>query len=131
MDERFTLAARARSFRYAFRGLAALFRGEPNAWLHALAALAVCALGALLGLPRERWAWLVAAIAAVFAAEALNAALEALADAVHPAPHPLVARAKDLGAAAVLIAAAGAAAVGLLVLGPPLLAWLAARQGGG
>jgi diacylglycerol kinase (ATP) len=129
MAERFTLAARARSFRYAFRGLAALLRSEPNAWIHLLAAALACALGAFLDLPRAGWLWLAAAIAGVFAAEALNSALEALADAVHPAPHPLVARAKDLGAAAVLIASAGAAAIGLLVLGPPLLAWLAVRLG--
>jgi diacylglycerol kinase (ATP) len=127
MDERFSVGARARSFRYAFRGVGALLRSEPNAWIHLLAAGLVCALGAFLDLPRASWIWLAAAIAGVFAAEAFNSALEALADAVHPAPHPLVARAKDLGAAAVLFAAAGAAAIGLLVLGPPLFAWLAAR----
>jgi diacylglycerol kinase len=84
----------------------------------------------VLEIPREGWLWLVAAIAGVFAAEAFNSALESLADAAHPAPHPLVGRAKDLAAAAVLIAAAGAALIGLLVLGRPLLAWLAARLGG-
>jgi diacylglycerol kinase (ATP) len=130
MAERFTLAARARSFRNAFRGVALLFRSEPNAWIHLAAALAVCVLGVLLEIPREGWLWLVAAIAGVFAAEAFNSALESLADAAHPAPHPLVGRAKDLAAAAVLIAAAGAALIGLLVLGRPLLAWLAARLGG-
>ena len=36
--------------------------------------------------------------------------------------HPLIARAKDAAAGAVLVAAIGAAVVGLLVLGPPLLA---------
>jgi len=130
MAERFTLAARARSFRNAFRGVALLLRSEPNAWIHLTAALAACALGVLLEIPREGWLWLVAAIAGVFAAEAFNSALESLADATHPAPHPLVGRAKDLAAAAVLIAAAGAAAIGFLVLGRPLLAWLAARLGG-
>jgi diacylglycerol kinase (ATP) len=129
MDERLRPAARARSFRYAFRGVAALLRSEPNAWIHLAAALAVCGLGVMLELPREGWLWLVAAIAGVFAAEALNSALESLADAVHPDSHPLVGRAKDLGAAAVLFAAAGAAAIGLLVLGGPLLAWLTARLG--
>jgi len=126
MDERFTFAARLRSFGHAFRGVGFLLRSEPNAWIHALATLAVCALALALGLGLESWRWLLAAIAAVWAAEALNSALEALADAVHPAPHAGIGRAKDLGAAAVLIVALGAAAVGLLVLGPPLLARLAA-----
>jgi diacylglycerol kinase (ATP) len=121
MAGRLSLPARARSFRYAFRGLAALLRTQPNASIHVAAAAAACGLAAALGATRGDWLWLVAAIAGVLAAEALNSALEALADAAHPAPHPLVARAKDLGAAAVLIAAAGAAAIGLLVLGPLLL----------
>lgn len=126
MSGRRRLTERAESFRYAFRGLVQLVGQEPNARLHVLSTLAVCALALALDLPRESWAWLIAAIAAVWCAEALNSGLEALADATHPAPHPLVARAKDLGAAAVLLAAAGAAAVGLLVLGPPLLARFAA-----
>jgi diacylglycerol kinase (ATP) len=121
MAGRLSLPARVQSFRDAFRGVGALLRTQPNAWLHALATAAVCALALWLRVDRADWIWLVAAIAAVWTAETLNSALEALADAAHPAPHPLVGRAKDLGAAAVLIAAAGAAAVGLLVLGPPLL----------
>jgi diacylglycerol kinase len=126
MDPRMTLAARAESFRYAFRGLAFLLRSEPNAWIHAAAAVAACTLAAFLGVPRAEWLLIVVAVASVFCAEALNTALESLADAAHPERHPLVARAKDLAAAAVLIASLGAAAIGLLVLGPPLLAWLAA-----
>lgn len=126
MDERFTVPARLRSFRHAFRGLGFLVRDEPNAWIHALATLAVCVLAAALGVGLAAWCWLVAAMAAVWAAEALNSALEALADVAHPAPHPGIGRAKDLGAAAVLVTACGAAIVGLLVLGPPLLARLAA-----
>ena len=125
MSEPFSIAARVRSFGNAFRGLGVLMRSEHNARIHALATLAVCALAALLGLTRGDWLWLVAAIAGVWAAEALNSALEALADAAHPAPHPLVGRAKDLGAAAVLIVSLSAAVIGLLVLGPPLWRWAA------
>jgi diacylglycerol kinase (ATP) len=121
MAGRLSFPARVQSFRDAFRGIGTLLRTEPNAWLHAFATAAVCALALWLRVDRADWIWLVVAVAAVWAAEAMNSALEALADAAHPAPHPLVGRAKDLGAAAVLIAAAGAAAIGLLVLGPPLL----------
>jgi diacylglycerol kinase (ATP) len=58
---------------------------------------------------------------AVWTAEALNTAFELLCDVASPEFHPLVEKAKDVAAGAVLIAAIGAAAVGLLVLGPPLL----------
>ena len=79
------------------------------------------AAGAGLGVSRLEWCWLVAAIAWVWTAEALNTALESLADAVHPDRHPLVGRAKDAAAGAVLAASLGAAAIGLLVLGPYVL----------
>jgi diacylglycerol kinase (ATP) len=123
MSEPFSIAARARSFRNAFRGLGVMLRSQHNARIHVLATLAACALGALLGVSRGDWLWLTAAIAGVWAAEALNSALESLADATHPGPHPLVGRAKDLGAAAVLLVSLGAAVIGFLVLGPPLWRW--------
>jgi len=117
------LAERAASFGFALRGLAALAR-EPNAKIHAVAALAVVVLAALLELGRRDWALLALAIGLVLAAEAVNTALEALADHVAPGAHPLVARAKDVAAAGVLIAALAAVAVGIAVFAKPLLARL-------
>jgi len=121
------LKARAESFRHAGAGLVATLATEPNARIQLVIALLVVGLGLLLGLPRGDWCWLVVAIAMVFAAECMNTALESLADALAPDPHPLVGRAKDAAAGAVLCAALGAAGIGALVLGPPLLAWWGAR----
>lgn len=118
------LGRRAQSFGFAFRGLAQLFRSQANARIQAVVALLVIAVGTFLGLPARDWALLVLAISLVLALEAVNTAIESLADRVAPDRHPLVARCKDAAAAAVLIAAVGAAAVGLLLLGPPLLARL-------
>lgn len=115
---------RLRSFEHAFRGLAELLATQPNAWLHAAATAAAVALGLAFGLSRGEWAAVVGAIALVWTAEALNTAVELLADAARPEPHPLVGRAKDLAAAGVLFAAAGAALVGLLVYVPHLHALL-------
>jgi diacylglycerol kinase len=115
------LRRRARSFGFAWCGLGRLF-AEPNSKIHAAAALAVLVLAALLHLSPSEWALLVFAVALVFVTEAFNTALESLADAAVPAEHPLVGTAKDLGAAAVLIAALGAALVGALVLGSHLWA---------
>lgn len=115
---------RVRSFAWAFRGLAILAR-EPNAWIHALATVLVVAFALALDLPRRDWALLVLALGMVWVAEAVNTALEAACDVASPEAHPLVARAKDVAAGGVLLAAVAAAAVGFLVLGPPLLARLA------
>lgn len=118
------LVRRAQSFGFALRGLAQLFRSQANARIQAVVALLVIAVGSFLGLPARDWALLVLAISLVLALEAVNTAIESLADRVAPDRHPLVARCKDAAAAAVLIAAVGAAAVGLLLLGPPLMARL-------
>lgn len=117
----FSLAGRARSFAYAFRGFAVLLAGQHNAWLHAVATALVIAVAWWLRVSRAEWCILVLCIAVVWMAEALNTALEELADAVHPDRNPGVGRAKDVAAAGVLLAAIAAAVVGVLVLGPRLL----------
>lgn len=121
----FRWRARAASFGHAVRGVADLVRTQHNAWIHLGATVGIVILGTVLRVGRHDWALLALAAAGVWTAEALNSAVEFLADALHPAPHPLVGRAKDVGAAGVLLAAAGAVVVGLLVFGPPLLDWCA------
>lgn len=111
-----------RSFPYAFAGVGIVVRSQTNAWVHALATFAVAALAAALRVDRLEWCLLILAVGMVWAAEAANTAIECLADAVHPDPHPLIGRAKDVGAGAVLLASAAAASVGLLVFLPRLLA---------
>ena len=125
-DEAFSVRKRIESFGYAIRGIATLFSSQHNAWIHAAATLAVVCLALSLRLDRLEWALLVTAIAMVWAAEAFNSALEWLCDVVSPEHHPLVGKAKDVAAAAVLIVSLAAAIVGCLVMGPPLWAALSA-----
>ncbi|NLT62447.1 MAG: diacylglycerol kinase family protein [Candidatus Hydrogenedentes bacterium] len=112
------LTARAASFRNAFRGVSVLFRTQPNMRLHGAAAVSAAIAGGWLGLSRTEWLWVVAAIGAVWAAEAFNTALEFLADAVSAEYHPRIGRAKDAAAAAVLFACAAAAVIGVMVFWP-------------
>ena len=116
----FQFTGRIRSFAYAFAGIATMLRSQHNAWIHAAATVAVCALGLILGLSTAEWCWIVLAIMSVWTAEALNTAFEFLADAASPEFHPLVKHAKDVAAGAVLIAAIGAVAIALLVFAPRL-----------
>jgi len=111
---------RLKSFSYALQGLAHLLRTQLNARVHLLAALLVCGAGMVVGLSRAEWLWIVVAIVLVWSAEAFNSALEQLADVLHPEQHPGIGRAKDMAAAAVLIAAGGAAVIGMLVFVPHL-----------
>ncbi len=112
------------SIRFALAGVAHTLRTQRNFKIHlALAALAL-ALAVWLGLPRGESAALLLAIGLVLQAELLNTAVEAAVDKASPEIHPLAGIAKDCAAGAVLVSALIAIAVGLLVLGPPLLARL-------
>ncbi len=121
--EPFTIRHRIRSFRDAFRGLWIMLRSQHNAWIHALATVVAVVAGIVAGLTPLQWCAIVLAIGAVWTAEALNTALELLADAASPEPHPLVGKAKDVAAGAVLITALGAVIVALLVFGPLWFGW--------
>ncbi len=115
---------RAKSFKYAFEGWWYVLRTQHNAWIHALISMAVLVLGLWLRIPLRDWAIIILAMMAVWMAEFLNTAIEAVVDMVTPEFHPLAKAAKDVAAAAVLVGAIGSALVGLLLLGPPLLAKL-------
>lgn len=116
----FSLSARLSSFRFASRGLWTMVWTQHNAWIHALASAAVCSLGFLLKIDEHDWCIVVLGIVSVWTAEALNTAFEFLADVASPDFHPLVEKAKDVAAGAVLISAIGAAIVGIIIFWPHL-----------
>jgi diacylglycerol kinase len=116
------IRSRILSFRHAFRGWWYVIRTQQNAWIHAVVTLLVILLGFLLDLPIRDWAVLFVTICMVWMAEFINTSLEAVVDLASPFQHPLAKVGKDVGAAAVLIAAIASVVVGLLILGPPL--WL-------
>ena len=118
METPFRFTGRIRSFKFAFAGIWTMVRTQHNAWVHAVATVAVVTAGLLFTVSAAEWCWLVLAIMAVWTAEALNTAFEFLADAASPGFHPLVKHSKDVAAGAVLISAIGAIVIGVLVLGP-------------
>ena len=114
------LKSRALSFRYAFHGWWFVIHTQKNAWIHAIVSIIVVFLALWLGLSAWDWAVIIIAIAMVWTAEFLNTALEAVVDLASPERNHLAKVGKDVGAAAVLIAASSSAIIGLLILGPPL-----------
>lgn len=83
-------------------------------------------LGLWLSISRIEWVVIIFVITLVWLAEFLNTALEAVVDLASPEQNHLAKVGKDVGAAAVLIAAGAAVIVGLVILGPPLWAKLRA-----
>src|SRR5215467_8732538 len=104
-------ASRLGSFRHAFAGWWYVLRSQRNAWIHAVASVAVFAVGFWLGLGRLDWAILLLTVALVWVAEFVNTAVEAVVDLLSPDIHPLAKASKDVAAAAVLIAALAAVGV--------------------
>lgn len=122
MTDPFQLVRFPRRLGAAVRGLGYLLRSSPNARSHLLATAVAIGLGAWLRISRGEWLWITAAIGGVWAAEALNSAVETLADRITREHDALIGRAKDLAAGGVLAAALAAAAIGLIVFVPRLLA---------
>ena len=116
------LESRVRSFSYALRGWWFVIRTQRNAWIHAIVSITVIILCIWLRLDARDWAIIILAIAMAWTAEFLNTALEAVVDLASPQHHQLAQVGKDVGAAAVLIAAASSVLIGFLIIGPPL--WL-------
>ncbi len=108
-------------FRDAFRGVAFGVRDQSSFRVHFATAIAVLAAAAFLRLDRVQWCLLILSVSGVLVAEMFNTALEHLAKAVDRSHNPHIANALDIGSAAVLIAAFGAALVGAVVLGLRLL----------
>jgi diacylglycerol kinase len=115
------IVSRTHAFRHAFRGWWYVIRTQRNAWLHAVVTTLVILVAFWLHLQMRDWAVLLVTIALVWTAEFINSALEAVVDLASPQNHPLAKVGKDVGAAAVLIAALTSVLVGLLILGPPLI----------
>lgn len=113
--------SRLQAFGYAISGWAYVIRSQRNAWIHAVFSAAALLVSFWLELPLEKIALIVLTITMVWTAEFLNTALEAVVDLASPQNHPLAKVGKDVGAAAVLIAALASIMIGLLVLGPPLM----------
>jgi len=106
------------SFGHALSGVRRLLFRERNGRIHLALAVAVVLAGLAFGISRADWLWIVAAIALVWTAEALNTALETLCDTLHPERAEGIRHTKDLAAGAVLVAALGAVLIGGLVFFP-------------
>lgn len=116
-----SLIKRLQSFGFAFKGLKTLFQTQVNARIHAVAMVFVTVLGFYFKISASEWCSVIFAFALVLSAEALNTAVEFVVDLVSPQYNPLAGKAKDVAAAAVLITAMGAVAVGIIIFLPKIL----------
>ncbi len=119
--KRFSLIARARSFNHAFRGIGIIFKTQHNAWVQAVIAVGVLALGVWLQINSREWCLIILSMFSVLAAEGFNTALEIDIDLTSPDDHPYARDTKDVAAGAVLLTVIGASIVGLIIFLPKIL----------
>ena len=120
-SEKFSFTKRIKSFSYAFNGFKIMFQNEHNSRIHLVLAVFVVLAGVLTEISRMEWIAISFAISLVFICEIINTAIEYLANFVSPDYHELIKKVKDLGAAAVLLAAINSVVVGLFVFVPKII----------
>jgi len=112
---------RVKSLGYALAGWLYMMRYQKNTRIMSVSSIVMFVFALWLQIDFTSWAILILTITAVWMAEFLNAAVEAVVNLATPEFHPMAKVAKDVAAAAVLLGAVASILVGLLILGPPLL----------
>lgn len=107
------------SLRYALVGLKTAYREERNLRFHVSAITLVVIMGLIFNVTISEWLWLFLSIFLVISSEVWNSAIENVVDlATNYKRHPLAKKAKDMAAAAVLLAAIFSLITATLIFGP-------------
>lgn len=117
---RFSLAARKRSFGYAWKGILIAVKSQHNLWIHFIVLALVIILGLICRLEVYEWLVIIAVSGLVITAEIFNTAVEYLVDLVSPKWNEKAGIIKDLAAGAVLVSAVTAAVCGIMIFLPHL-----------
>lgn len=111
-----------KSFGYALKGLHQMVKTEQNARIHLMATVTVLIAALLLGLTATEWCLILLCMALVWAAEAFNTAIETVTDHLFKERNETARIIKDVAAGAVFVCALAAAACGLIIFIPKILA---------
>lgn len=121
MPKETLLKNRINSIGYAFRGMFLLLRTEASIKIQSVIALWVTVAGFYFNVSILEWIAQLLAIGMVMGMEALNTAIEKLADYIQPVHNRKIGLIKDISAGAVMIVAIIASIVGLIIYVPKLI----------
>jgi diacylglycerol kinase (ATP) len=110
-----------RSFGFAFKGLRYATVTQLNFRVHLAATLLAVFTGYVLHISTNEWQWIMLCVVLVLIAELVNTSIEFLTDLVSPDYNELAGHVKDIGAAAVVIAALFALITGMIIFLPKIL----------
>jgi len=114
------LQGRIKSVKYALKGIWLLLTTEYSSMIQFWIAIIMTIVGFIMQLSTTEWILQVLVIGLVMVAEAVNTAIEKLADYVQPSYDKKIGFIKDIAAAAPAIAAIIAVIIGLLIYLPKI-----------
>lgn len=115
------IKGRLKSVGFAVKGAFKLITTEHSVMVQSSLAVIMIIAGFYFDIERWEWAAQILAFGLVLGIEALNTAVEKIADFIHPEFHNKIGFIKDIAAGAVMFAAMAAIAVGLLIYVPKFL----------
>ena len=107
-----------RSFNYALQGLWAALENELNIFIQLFIGIVGLALGLYFRINYLEWTVGILTFAFVFSLELINIAIEEIVDSFTSNVHPGAKRAKDVAAAAVLVAFIAEIIIGVIIFLP-------------
>lgn len=115
------IKGRFKSVGFAVKGAFKLITTEHSVMVQSSLAVIMIIAGFYFEISREEWMMQILAFGLVLSVEALNTAVEKIADFIHPEFHNKIGFIKDIAAGAVMFAAMAAIAIGLLIYVPKFL----------
>jgi diacylglycerol kinase len=120
-QRKFSIHARLRSFRYAWRGIGKVLRHQHNFLIQGAVALLTILAGFIFSVSPTEWIVILTVVALVLSLEAINTAIEHLVDFITKEHDPAAGMIKDIAAGAVLIASFFSVIIGLIIFLPKIL----------
>ncbi len=112
------IVGRVKSVKFAIKGALLLLKTEHAIISQVSVAVLMTCVGFLVGISKTEWIFQMLSFGMILTAEALNTAIEALCDFIHPNYHAKIGMIKDIAAGAVTFAALTALIVGVIIYFP-------------
>jgi len=115
------IMTRIKSISYAFKGAYHLIKNEASIKVQFIIAIIMTIAGFYFELSTTEWIIQVLVIALIITIEAVNSAIEEIADFIHPEFNQKIGLIKDISAGAVFIFAIAAIIIGFIIYLPKLI----------
>ena len=115
------LLNRLKSVGYACKGAYYLLKTESSIKIQFIIAIIVTIAGFYFEISKTEWLFQIGFIGLVMSIEALNTAIEYVADFIHPEHHESIGRIKDISAGAVFIASVTAVLGAIVIYFPKVI----------